>query len=590
MTKRGALILAALGIVLIGFGLAPWTVARPTIDRTVKAAIQRATGLAVTIEGEAHVALLPKPRIVLHAVALSSPDQTTRVAAPRLRADLKLLPLALGRLEVDSIDLVAPQIDVQASGPSGTAQPWLDRLGGLLAGPRDTPRIVVLQGALFARDGPTIVSTLRDMNVVVAAREPGAPFSIAGSVLWRGENADVTAQWALPGGLGSDEVSTRLRSGPVNLKFLGKRNAAASDRIEGMLDIEAPSLARALAWIGESNPLAVVNAPARLSGDIAWSPAKISVPSVEISLNEDKFDGALDIRPGANGHWGLSGTLAGVKLDIDRLVERIDVDRLLTPGEGGRASLNLAAISQREVDLRVSLERVTAAEASLGNLALQLMISSGRIDANLLRASAYKGALKGRFQVAQQADGETLDYKASGSVEKLDLAAASADLGAGRKYSGSAFSQFQVEGAGTTLAEVARNLSGRASLVVRQGEFGGLALAELVRRAERQPLSLLLGLRTGRTSFDLASFAGQISQGTLDLLEGQMTGPGFKLALAGRIALAERSFALSGALAGPNGGAMLPFDVTGPWSNPGLRTDAEALIRRSEPPARLFER
>jgi AsmA protein len=138
---------------------------------------------------------------------------------------------------------------------------------------------------------------------------------------------------------------------------------------------------------------------------------------------------------------------------------------------------------------------------------------------------------------------------------------------------------------------LARQLQGRASLVVRQGELVGIGLSDVLKRAERRPLSAPLEWRGGRTPFDQAQIALTIAKGVGEVAEAQVTGPAARAILQGRVSLAERTLALKATVEGtaapmtagasPAAGASMLFDITGPWASPAMLPDVRALIERS---------
>jgi AsmA protein len=149
-----------------------------------------------------------------------------------------------------------------------------------------------------------------------------------------------------------------------------------------------------------------------------------------------------------------------------------------------------------------------------------------------------------------------------------------------------------------------RQASGRAAITVRNGELVGIGFNDALRRAERRPLSMPLEWRGGRTSFDQAQVVLNIVKGVGEIAEGQITAPGVRAALKGRVSLIERSLALKAMVEGQAASpavaseapSVLPlvFEITGPWNGPAMLPDARALILRSgaarqllgaEPPA-----
>jgi uncharacterized protein YhdP len=113
---------------------------------------------------------------------------------------------------------------------------------------------------------------------------------------------------------------------------------------------------------------------------------------------------------------------------------------------------------------------------------------------------------------------------------------------------------------------------------LRQGEVSGIALAELVRRAERNPSQLLRDWHQGKTPFEtLAAYAG-IANGLLVLTDAQMTGANFRLDLAGNASLRTRLLDMRGSLASLSGSLKLPLVLKGPVGAPLFDLASEAFL------------
>ncbi len=594
---RHAIVLAAFLLAVLTLGFMPWHFVQTNLDRRVMAAIETSTGFSASAAQGVHVALLPTPRMILTDARLTHANLRVGVRSPRVRGDVRLLPLLAGRIEFDQIDLVSPQLDVQVA---DNADPFIAIAGmvdGLTAPTRTLPRIILRDGSLFVRDSLAITTTIRNINGLLSARDRDEPLALAASLRWRGEDVQLSGEWpastlrgqrALP-------VTARLKSELLNIRFDGmsrpRQPGQTAAHTTGQFEIETPALPRALAWFGEQSPFSAVADRLRLAGELNIGENDIVSPVLSLVLDGQGLDGTLMLLQTSEGRPALSGTLAGARLDLDRIIQRLEPWRYVTSGDRSGVPLDLASVTTRDVDVRLSLENAKLGGARLEKLALQFMATRDRIDANLLQAGAYKGTVKAR--IGMVAPGEPRsggpELKLSAAMEKVDLALATSDLGDGRRLNGTAFGQLNAEGGGETLQGVLTALKGRATLFVRQGEIGGISLTDIVRRAERQPLAALREFRNGRTSFDVATISGQISQGGIELSEGQVSAAAFRLALSGRINLFERSLGLTATVSSTSGGVQLPFDISGPWNDPQISPDAGALIRRSGAAAPLFQ-
>jgi AsmA protein len=578
-----ALSLAMAGI--LGIGIMPWPLARAGFDQRIASAMIRATGLMVETAPGAKVALLPTPRILLTEATFRTFDGSLHVESAKIRADIRILPLFAGQIVIDGVELAAPQITLTmtdgampplVAAPAPTA--WF-------SAERESPRVVLKDGSLFIREGGGIRSILRNVNITLAERMAGDPAGLSGALRWRGEPVEITANWPLPQGreeAGRGKVLPvflRLVSGMGSMRFEGVRQPGPIGPIEGRLEAETGSLPQALEWMGESSPFANLADKLRLSGEAVLTASSLTMPNISINIDADRLDGAALIRPGGNGVWGISATLDGARLDIDRMLARSGATAHLEQAGKEGLPLRIGRDGWRMVDLRLSIEQARLAKARLSDVALQFLASEGRLDVSLARANAYKGTVKGRLAISSEGPAAPYDLRFSASAERVDLAAALADMGDMRRLSGSGFLQLALDGTGGNLPDIARSLKGRASLVVRQGEIAGASLADLARRAERQPLAVLREGLAGRTAFESISIGGPVQDGVIDIADGLVTGAGFRLAVAGGVNLPQRSLRLKALLTGLTPASRLPFEITGPWGQPRFAPDASAAVR-----------
>ena len=142
---------------------------------------------------------------------------------------------------------------------------------------------------------------------------------------------------------------------------------------------------------------------------------------------------------------------------------------------------------------------------------------------------------------------------------------------------------------------VTRTLNGSASLSGNKGALAGLDVEQLLHRLERRPLSGGGDFRNGRTKYDTIAVALKIVQGKVTMEDVKVTGPAVELALAGSASIPQRELDLTGTatLVTPAKPGLvpfaLPFVVQGPWDDPIMLPDAEALIRRSGAAAPLLD-
>lgn len=571
MTRRAAIFAFSLAVVLGLLGLQSWDIALGRVQRSAVAAIEQKTGFVVSHVERAEIALLPLPRISLSHVEFSQRDGALSGTAARVRAHLRLLPLLTGQLGFDRIDLVLPQIDVAVAPGSDGLTDWLAPPLAELERLRSQNKIVVQGGSLFLRANGTIQSVVRDLNLVIDERSVSEPLELSGSLTWRGVPTEVSLRWPMGGGGAKTALS--VASPLLKLRFDGTRSGPEQPIVNGLLVLSTPSVPELLRWFGEDSRLASALGALTVSADLQLKPHEASFANAIVSLDGERLDGVLKLTEAAGGRLALSGTMAGATLDIGRLVNRLPLPAV---DAADTSPFNLDGWTGREVDLRISVDAARLNGARLSDVATYLLIKKGRFETGLLRAGAYGGSVKARLLAISAAAG--VDVKIQAGVEKLNLGQASSDLPQLSRLGGSGNFQLALDGTGRSFDELLGALTGRANLAVRQGEIGGVAFADLLRRAERSPAQALRDWRQGKTAFDNLTANAGIAGGLLVLTEAEMSGANFRFNLSGNASLRSRVLDMAATLASTTSALKLPFSLKGPVSAPVFELETEALL------------
>ncbi len=587
--KRNWRIAGLIGLgALVALAWQPWRLAEETVERHVLAVLTQKLGLVVTGGTAGAFAVLPMPRLIANDLQVRSGDGSFSAKLPRVRAQIDLLALLGGRIAFDQLTLFSPQFEVALSPDDFNPLAVLSSLAAskLPASPRIS---VQGDGSLFFRRDANIVSSVRNVNMQVAARMAGEPVQADGSVVWRGEPltfaiaSDSAERTTLP--------MARIRSELVSLDFnarkLPQAAGTADNVLEGQVLINAPSMSRLGSWVASGANVTLPLGNTTIAGTLQISPTGSQVRNATVTLGTDVLDGAFDWRK-REQRWVLTGTFAGKSLDIGRPLSGIETQRFLPPDQSHAAPLDIDDLLAHDLDLRLSLQRVRLPGAVLTDVAAQIRSTEQRFDVMVANAGLYRGALKGRLSLGKSGAG--VDIRAQLSAERVDLGAFSADVFDTRRLTGTGSMQHQVETSGRTVAELMTNAVGRVAFTARNGDFLGTNLNDAMRRIERQPLAVARDWRGGRTSFEQMTLNGTIAGGILDVSEGQAAGAAFRLSLDGRILLTERIYRLAGTVQSTSGAQSIPFDVSGPLADPVVAVNMRALLERSGAAAPLLQR
>lgn len=570
MTRRAALLAFCLIVATGLLGSRSWDVALGRIEHRTVQAIEQRTGFAVTSLARAEFALLPLPRISLSDIGFTQKDGTISGRSARVRAYLRLLPLLTGQLDFDRIDLVAPQFDIAVPAGGDSVTDWLAPPLAELEKLRSQGRIVIRAGSIFLRSDGAIQSIVRDVNLVIAERERNQPFSLSGSFNWRGSTTDVSLLWPVMGG--SAKAALSASSSLMKLRFDGTRSGPDEPFVNGTLALSAPALPRLLAWFGENSRLSSALGAVDLSADLQLRPHEASFNNAVVGLDGERLDGVMKLTE-IDGRLALSGTLAGSTLDLGRMIDRLPLPNI---DAADRSQLDLDGWTGRDIDLRVSVDAAVLKGAKLADVATYVLVKKGRFETGLLRASAYGGTVKSRFLAVSAPTG--VDIKVQAASDKVNLGQAAADIPQLARLTGTGGFQMTLDGAGRSFDELLGSLTGKASLNLRQGELSGMALGEMLRRAERGTVVPGRDSRQGRTPYETIAANAGIANGLLVLTDAQMSGTNYRLALAGNALLSTREIDMTAVLSAPSGQPKLSFLLKGPVGAQLVAPDSEALL------------
>lgn len=589
MSKRNWRIAGVIGLgAVVALAVQPWRLAEETVERHMLAALTKKFGLVVTGGATGAFAILPMPRLIANDLRVRSADGAFEAKLPRVRAQVDLLALMGGRIEFDQLILFSPTFEAALGAED--VNPLEIIRSSTLANSGASPRVSIQgDGSAFFRRGATIVSSVRNINMDVAARRSGEAVQANGSVTWRGEK--LVFALASNSAVRATLPMASIRSELVSLEFNGRRLSQASlvspDVLEGQILINAPSMARFGAWIASGANVTLPFGDTTIAGTLQLSSSGAQVRNAAVTLGADVLDGAFDWRK-KEQRWVLTGTFAGKSLDIGRPLSGIDAQRFFPAEHIPTAIIDLDDLLAHDVDLRLSLQRVRLPGATITDVAAQIRSTDHRFDVMIANAGLYRGTLKGRLSLGRTEAG--IDVRSQLSAERVDLGALTSDLFETRRLTGTGTLQHQVETSGRTAGELVANAAGRLTLTARNGEFAGTNLNDAMRRIERQPLAVARDWRGGRTSFEQFTLNGSIAGGSLDLGGSQALGAAYRLTLDGTVSLTDRIYRLTGAVQSPNGGQQIPFDVSGPLADPTVTVNARALLERSGAAAPLLQR
>ncbi len=593
-----------LAVVAVGGGVlvaAKALISADTVRKQVLSEIRTVTGLNPTLRGRVSVSLFPSGRVSFADVVLG-PTGKPALTAERLSARLRFFPLLIGKVEIADVSLDHPTIMVDV-GPDGRSN-WSGLMHALAVSQKPNAQRTAAFSEMRIHNGTVVVrdpkrklaETLDDVQFSLAWPSISTSFGATGRFIWHGEPVDASLTLGdFAAALAGARTGVKLRLAGNSLKgaFEGTMSMKPTLKIKGTLAADTQSLRDAMVWMGQ-RPLPgggfgrfAIKAKANVTGGI------VGLSNVNVELDGNTAEGVLTFA--TEGHETVQGTLATDTLD---LTPYVSTARLLATNqrEWNNARISLEGLLGMDLDLRLSAAKVIVAGAKLGRTAIGANLRNGNLVITIGEAQAYGGVIKGSFALANFDSG--VDVKSQLQFTGVDLQPCLDQLFGVRRLEGKGNMSLAVDGKGSSVLGVTRNMNGSAKLTGVKGALVGLNVEQLLRRLKRRPLSGRGEFRTGTTPFDKFEVALKIVHGKANVQGMKISGPAVTVALAGSASIPERDLDLTGTAtlvasksddkAGTAKPFALPFVVQGSWDNPIMLPDAEALLRHSGAAAPLL--
>lgn len=606
VARRARLLLwiAAAFAMLIGAAaaLAPWLYSPAAAKSAIYAQLQSATGLYVAARGYPRLSLTPRPHVTLEGVVFADRNGALVVEAQQIHGVLKLLPLLSGRLDVDGLALVRPRarIDLDQKpidAPGAAARAAAAKPASVEAQTADKFRLGVLtvtDGALRVRRGGVDYAADK-IDGALDWRRIGEPALLTGGFDWRGERLQLMAWLARPGAFlrGDPSVATaRLDGESLRIEAQGVAQTLPNAHYAGRVAGSAVSLRDALRLFNVDVPLPGPFGAAQFSAQAGLSAREAAFRELHVQVDGNAFDGELALRD----EDGRPSVTANLKSEFVALKPMLsDAPALIgSDGQWSHEPLDPPDMSGADMDLHLAAAHARLGRLTIDDASLTATLRDGALDLSLLDAQAYRGRLKAHAAFKPASDG-ALTVHATAQTFGVDARALLWDAFGKQAIGGALTSTLTLDASGADVAAMMKNLGGRATIALTEGEIAGVDFERALRRFEKRPLSSAQDIRSGSSAIERAGATFIVENGVGTLEEASAYGPGFTLSLKGSANLAERSLTLKAAAREADAGGkprekglQIAFDVAGAWDDLSLAPDPQAFIRRSGAAAPLL--
>lgn len=569
--------------------------------REAERRIEEATNRDLTLGGPIEVTFWPALGFSVEQASLSNPEgfpsEHPFIAADRIVFAVKVTPLLRGAIEVK--ELIFEGAEVRMIAHRDGAANWtfpteetaedqftLDDLR--LDDVRFTDGLISFQGA----DGGAPL-VLEGVDAALSLDSLDTPAQLQAAFTYRGERLDVESTLGVPRAVlenGQTPLSANVRSGPLNASFEGTFNAA-NGALAGRVDARGQSLRRLLAWMG--SPMGDGGGFGRfnLAGQMAREGKTTALTGAAIQLDDIQAQGNLSLVNQENGRLRIAGGLT---------TDRVNLNTYLpTPAQGAEAGgvevgsswsqapLDLSGLRALDANLDLTVGALQFQRMSFSNVALNMRIANGALDARLTRISLYDGA--GAARMIADGSGATPRIAVELNAENIQAEPLLRDAIGFDKIAGRGRLSASLVGTGASQAAIMRSLRGNAAFTFNDGQWKGVNLAQVARTVQAALSGQAVG---GGASTDFAELAANftVADGVAATDNLRLLNPYIRLEGRGLVNIGAQSIDMRLApravqtIEGQGGqsdvaGIGVPFRISGPWSNVSFRPALEDVVQ-----------
>lgn len=556
------------------------------------------SGLEVEIAESPEISVWPDLQANLTGVTLSLPGSggsTPVITAERVEIELSPLAALGGGVDFSLARFFRPTVTIEAGAP---ALPAGSRLAHAIEAARqivtenraapDTKRLSAEDFGVVEFSDGTVVAISGGVETEIATGLAGkldwgrlnGRASATATGTWRGEQFTIDLGSAKPllflGGAATP-VTVSLKSAAANLFFDGTASLGENPYVDGRMSFSAPSVRRILDWsrtgLLHESTIGSVSMQSRIMGGAE----RLRFEEAEIVLDGKPARGALDLL--LTGKLPMvAGTLAFDTLDLRTFLAAFTP---LEPSAGsGPGIIDADFASRLNLDLRLS-----AAQATVGTIALAELAATARVDAGLAafdisEASAFGGTIQAGLRFDRKGEGTQVEMRLLAS--DIDGAAFGAAAGMTKlAQAGRGNVSVILKGDGSSWDTLLAQANGSFSASFGKGALHGIDIDGLLGRAKDGAPFVLDGTPGATSAIEALELKANIATGVATFEKVEVRTPLHRIAIAGVARFASGELDLSGTAVSPPAGQMAEpsaattFRIGGAWNAP-LVTPATA--------------
>jgi AsmA protein len=463
------LLLSLFALLLAGLAILPRLLVDPSrLPDRVSATLADWTGGEVKLTGPLQVQYFPDVavRSGFELTNASRLPLVKSIVAGNTRISLDLAALLRGRISVDSVRLIRPEITLKEA-PSlvtGPDQTLPARVANLLTG---TPlRVLRVRGGTIRMPAASGGETISKIDAKIDLSSGTGAMSSSGSFMFRAE----AARFALDTGVLSETadgirvpVTLSFTATPLTATIGGHASFANGFALEGDMQADMANARAFLRWVGI--PTAEGESLKRLtaSGRAYWNGTTLTFDDGSFTLDGNTAVGALAVTPG--GRPRIDGTLAFDRLALDPYV-----------GASTPAVLDRPVLGSIDTDLRISAAEITAPAVKLGRGGFTINAREGLVSSEVGELEFCGGTATGRIDV--DLSHAMTKARLNGKLSDIPVEDCLGPIGLHVPFSGAGMLKAEFTTEGGDFGALAQGLKGPFKIKTRNGtvsvDFGRL--------------------------------------------------------------------------------------------------------------------
>lgn len=592
ITAAGAV---AAGLIL--FALALGFVLLPLLGESgIRQAVERETGRSISFAGGPRLSLWPELAVELRGVELANPPGMSEgwfAAADTVRLELSGASLWRRSPEITEIVVVRPRVNLLVDS-EGRSNFTFDRGGSEPADQAaEAPPIIIVDGSVkYLNERSAAAVALSDVDLTLTRAGLAGPVELDGAFNWNDRRIEVAGHAKSSARLAADgsPADFTLTAPYVSAAFSGR--VALRDELElaGTLEVRAEPLSDLLAWAGHGNALTGSLPALSASGAIDLSRGAIRLTQSRLSF------GPMN----AQGDVALSFAGERPRVVANLGIDRLDVAGLAGGTEGAQADgiaggwsesrIDLGVLEAIDAELSLAISELAYGELIAGPSELNIGLANGRLEAQLVESGPYGGAASGSLTL--DGSGPVAAVEANLIATGMDGGKLSAVLTGSERIRGQTDVDFDLAATGASAQELVARLSGRAQLLVRDGELVDVDVPAMLGHVVSGVGDGWTAAGEGRTPFSQLIVGFAVEDGIAETENFLLRGPVAVVAGSGSIDVLRQRVDLkvrpriAKSLDIPTTALPVPVVVAGAWSAPKIYPDIAGIL---EDPAKAYE-